>query len=103
MTDMNPWTPDTCPQQARRVGKTLEELGELTAVLGRISIQGLHAIDPASGKTNRQRMVEEMADVLAQFKVNIDHFGISEEELLVRADRKIEQMSGWESHFDEHA
>jgi hypothetical protein len=46
---MNLWKPDDNPRQARRIGKTLEELGELTAVLARISIQGMDAVDPASG------------------------------------------------------
>lgn len=96
---MNKWEPDTDPHQARRIGKTLEELGELSAVLARISIQGMDAIDPASGKTNRRRMLEETADVMAQIECNIEAFGMSTCALADRLQRKIRHMQEWEAHF----
>ena len=65
-----PWVSTLTPHQARRVGKTIEELGELLGVLGRLSIQNIDDIDPGTGKTNRQRLHEETADVLAQLFCN---------------------------------
>lgn len=97
---MNPWKPDDNQQQARRIGKTLEELAELSAVLARISIQGIDAIDPSSGKTNRQRMWEETADVLAQLKCNFDFFKPDFVLMTHRRDVKVAQMKAWEAHFD---
>lgn len=32
---MSPWVPDPCPAQARRIGKSSEEVNELGAVLAR--------------------------------------------------------------------
>jgi hypothetical protein len=96
---MNPWKPDACPKQARRIGKTLEELGELTAVLARISVQGMDEIDPSSGKTNRQRLLEETADVVAQFQCNFRAFGMDEDAVVERAEMKSQQMDQWEDHF----
>jgi NTP pyrophosphatase (non-canonical NTP hydrolase) len=96
---MNPWKPDACPQQARRIGKTLEELGELTAVLARISIQGMDEIDPSSGKTNRQRLLEETADVIGQFECNVRAFDMDTVAMAERAEMKSQQMSQWEAHF----
>lgn len=96
---MSKWEPDDAPHQARRIGKTLEELGELTAVLARISIQGLDAVDPSSGKINRQRLEEEIADVMAQCEVTtrvlkLDILGIA-----WRTAEKSAQMAEWEEHY----
>jgi NTP pyrophosphatase (non-canonical NTP hydrolase) len=97
---MNRWVPDADPHQARRIGKTLEELSELANVLARISIQGLDSIDPASGKTNRRRMLEETADVLAQLDCNVRAFDLDRDEMWDRQERKTAQMAEWESHFE---
>lgn len=98
---MNPWKPDDNPKQARRIGKTAEEVNELGAVLARISIQGLNAVDPSSGKTNRQRMLDEMADVLAQIDCNMESMFTFQDEQYVynRANEKRRQMAEWEKHF----
>lgn len=96
---MNPWQPDADPVQARRIGKTLEELSELAAVLARISIQGMYGVDPASGKTNRQRLEEETADVVAQLACNANVFKLDLDFIDTRSDRKVALMSEWEAHF----
>lgn len=100
-TKMNPWKPDDNPYQARRIGKTAEEVGELASVLGRISIQGMDATDPSSGKTNRQRLLDETADVMAQCEVNLWDMLTSAERTYVRARilSKRRQMDEWESHY----
>lgn len=97
---IQPWVPDADPRQARRVGKTLEELCELAAVLARISIQGLDATDPGSGKTNRQRLHEELADVIAQIDCDIRAFDMDSEAITDRAAEKVGQMDEWEAHFE---
>lgn len=99
---MNPWMPDNNPHQARRIGKTGEEVNELGSVLCRISIQGIDSIDPSSGKTNRQRLLEETADVLAQCEVNMWDIFTGEERQFVwaRCIEKRRQMAEWEAHYD---
>ncbi len=100
---MQRWIPDDNPHQARRIGKTLEECGELSAVLARISIQGASAIDPASGKTNLRRLMEEMADVQAQIELTMQFFDISGNEgssFAARVYDKKRQMYEWEAHFN---
>lgn len=96
---MNPWKPDDDPRQARRIGKTAEEVNELGAVLARISIQGLDEIDPGSGKTNRVRLEEEMADCYAQFEKTIDYLKLNRDLIAKRATVKSLQMDEWEAHF----
>lgn len=97
---MNPWHPDdVTPHMHRRLGKTAEELGELQAVIARIQIQGLHAVDPSSGKTNFQRLTEETADVLAQLECNLAPFALPLDVIDLRVTAKIEQMHEWEQHY----
>lgn len=98
---MQPWKPDDNPRQARRIGKTAEEVNELGAVLARISIQGMDAIDPSSGKTNRRRFMEETADVMAQCDCNMQALLTYEERQFIyqRGKEKCEQMDEWEAHF----
>lgn len=96
---MQPWKPDDNPHQARRIGKTLEEVNELGAVLARISIQGLDAIDPASGKTNRVRLEEELGDLEAQTILTIQALGLDYSRIAARSIEKQKQMAEWEAHF----
>lgn len=98
------WKPDNDAHQARRIGKTGEEVNELGAVLFRIQIQGIDEIDPSSGKTNRQRFFEEMADVQAQIELNLIHFNIDANAgsyFDSRVQDKKRQMAEWEAHFYE--
>lgn len=97
---MQPWICTLKPHEARRVGKTIEELGELLAVLGRLTIQAIDDIDPSTGKTNRQRLKEESADVFAQIMCNAPVFGLDDEFVEKRIELKMAQMSEWEAHFD---
>lgn len=98
---MNRWEPDNNPLQNRRLSKTGEEVNELGAVLFRISNQGIDSIDPSSGKTNRQRFMEETADVLAQCECNMNAlFTVAERHAIYeRMTEKIRQMGEWEEHY----
>lgn len=96
---MQPWAPTLTPHQTRRAGKTLEELSELSAVLARVQIQGLDEIDISSGKTNRQRLTEEIADVMAQIPLTIDAFELDRVRISARIVTKRGQMNEWEAHY----
>lgn len=96
---MQPWAPTLTPHQTRRAGKTLEELSELAAVLARIQIQGLDDIDLGSGKTNRQRLSEEVADVYAQLGLTMLSFGLDALAISQRCLHKQDLMAEWEAHF----
>lgn len=96
---MNPWVSTLTPHQQRRVGKSIEELGELLGVLGRMQIQGLDEIDPSSGKTNRQRFHEETADVIAQINCNFHAFDMPADDIDERVQEKEAQMHEWEAHY----
>lgn len=93
------WIPTTDLLTLRRMGKTAEELGELSAVVARCIIQGIDEIDPQSGKTNRVRLTEEIADVYAQLDCTVHAFDLSLYEVESRRARKIGYMREWEAMF----
>lgn len=99
MAAMNKWELAEDPMLRRRMGKTGEELAELLAVVNRIQIQGIDAIDPASGKTNRQRLTEETADVLAQLLVNSGALNLDDDAIQTRMIEKEGQMREWEALY----
>ena len=98
---MSPWMPTTDPRELRRLGKFMEELGELQAVVGRCLIQGIDEIDPSSGKTNRQRLIDEIGDVSAQTALTIALYGLPIEAINARSEKKKAQMVDWESWFNQ--
>lgn len=100
---MHPWVPTTDLKLLRRFGKLIEELGELSTVAGRCIIQGIDEIDPSSGKVNRQRLEEELADVLAQCSVTIEVLRLSSKTIWPRVGKKERQMAEWEAFFQDES
>lgn len=99
--EMNPWTPEQNVLFLRRLGKTVEELGELVAVLGRSICQGVAGVDPVTGEGNIERMEKESADVIAQISCNVEAFQLDHSAMTGRAIAKTVQMGEWESHFED--
>lgn len=99
MAKMNKWTPTTDLMMLRRMGKTSEELGELQTVVARCVIQGIDEIDPGSGKVNRQRLLDEIADVYAQLDCTVDALGLDINAIMKRRAVKNDQMAEWEALF----
>lgn len=96
---LSKWIPTTNLMLLRRFGKLLEELGELTAVAARCIIQGVDEIDPGSGKTNRQRLMDEMADVQAQIGCTVLALDLDQDYMARRTAEKMRQMREWEAMF----
>lgn len=63
MTAITLWLPEPDLVIHQALGKAAEETGELAKELARAMIQGLDASDPKTGKTNRQKLLEEIADL----------------------------------------
>jgi NTP pyrophosphatase (non-canonical NTP hydrolase) len=82
------------------MGKLGEELGELQAVASRCIIQGIDEVDPESGKINRRRLTEEIADVYAQLDCTITALNLDVVAIEERRERKCGYMREWESMFD---
>jgi hypothetical protein len=99
MPNVTKWTLTTDPLITRRMGKTGEECAELLAVTTRIQIQGIDEVDPGTGKTNRQRLLEEIGDVYAQLDANVSMLGLDREFIEARRARKLGYMHEWEALY----
>lgn len=99
--NLSPWYVETSSQRLRRFGKTLEELGELQAVVARCIIQGIGETDPSSGKLNSVRLEEEIADVYAQLSLLVEYFDLNSEFIHFRCLDKIDQMQTWDRLVEE--
>jgi len=93
------WIPTTDLMMLRRMGKLQEELAELANVAARCIIQGIDEVDPGSGRLNRARLTDEVADVLAQCHMTISQLELDFPAISLRYADKIEKMWRWEAMF----
>lgn len=103
---LNPWHPMTTPIDLKHVGKLGEETCELGAAIFRCVIQGVEEAEPVTGKVNRVWLEEEIADVLANIELVIQHFGLDAApggRIHQRRNRKIEHLRGWHSMLTQSA
>lgn len=77
--------------------KISEECGEVTQMCSKVIFYGIGNTSPkplGNRRTNREKLIEEMGDVLANFKVLIEDTGalITWEEVWARADEKYKKL-----------
>lgn len=91
----NPWHPMTDPVDLKHLGKFIEECNEAGSAAARCIIQGIDETEPTTNKNNRGWLSEEVADVLANAKLVIDHFGLDFGTIEKRMLRKMEYLRRW--------
>ena len=92
---ISPWKPITDPIMLATLGKTLEELGELTAAISRCIIQGVEEKEPVTGKPNLEWLAEEIADVIATLELTMERTGITRDQIMPRVDNKVARLVEW--------
>jgi NTP pyrophosphatase (non-canonical NTP hydrolase) len=92
---MNPWIPMRNPVDLKVAGKLLEELGELTAILSRCVIQGVHEREPVTGKLNKLALEEEIADVMTGLELLARRFDLDRHAMNQRIAVKLPQLEEW--------
>src|ERR1017187_428395 len=93
--DVNPWTPMSNPIDIKHLGKLGEELNECGAATARCLIQGIDEAEPTTGKINREWLEDEIADVLANSDLVIDHFNLDVMRIEARRERKKTHLRLW--------
>lgn len=91
----NPWNPEQDPIRLKVLGKLTEELAEGAAAAARCMIQGIDESEPVTGKPNRTWLTEEVADILANVEIVIEHFALDAEAIALRASTKHEFLTTW--------
>jgi NTP pyrophosphatase (non-canonical NTP hydrolase) len=92
---LNPWLPMQSPVDLKHLGKLAEELGEGQAAVARCIIQGIDEREPVTGKLNREWLEEEIADVMANLTLVMQHFDLDVARIMERRHRKIEHLRAW--------
>jgi phosphoribosyl-ATP pyrophosphohydrolase len=89
------WIPMTDLLALAHLGKLGEEAGELVSIISRCIIQGIDERDPDTGELNRIALGKEIADVIANGQLAIEHFGLSQNEIAERVTRKMDMKRKW--------
>lgn len=93
----NPWIPMSSPRDLKTILKLGEETCELGAAICRCAIQGVDEAQPVTGKINRDWLEDELADVVINAKLVIEHFGLDNAKIEARALSKEAGLRWWHS------
>jgi NTP pyrophosphatase (non-canonical NTP hydrolase) len=91
----NPWHPMSDPVDLKHLGKLGEELGECSAAVSRCIIQGIDEAEPVTGKINREWLEDEVADVIANIGLVMEHFNLNVDRIERRSFTKVDQLKAW--------
>jgi hypothetical protein len=98
----NPWLPMTGVADVQHLGKFAEEGGEATAAASRCIIQGIDEREPSTGEVNRRWLEKEIADVLANAELVIEHFKLDGCFIAERIRFKKEYLHRWHNGGSAH-
>jgi len=81
--------------------KLMEECGELTAIAAK-KVAFMHTdVHPDGAGSMKQRLEEEVADVIAAIGLVCQTFGLNEEHIMTRTEKKLALFKKW--HADKNA
>lgn len=89
------WQPESNKMVQAAVGKLGEEAAELAKVCCRISIQGLHSVNPATGKSNIDELSDEIADVRAMAELARRYLDLNPVTIRDRMSKKVAFKEPW--------
>lgn len=89
------------PAEAERLALLLEELGEAQQVIGKVLRHGYESVNPLDPvATSRQRLVQELGDVLVAIDFLVDYGDVKQEDLEDRRRVKHRKVWDWLHHQD---
>lgn len=91
----NPWKPMTHAMAVACLGKLIEELGEAQSAAARCLIQGVDEVHPVTGKSNREWLEDEFADVAATVQLAENLFGLDFPRIFHRTIAKRKFLEAW--------
>ena len=98
---INPWQPITHAIDLKHLGKLAEEVNELGAAIARCIIQGIDEFEPVTGKTNREWLMDEIADVRANVALCVNHFKLDDSYMDSRMFQKVKLLQKWHNMIKE--
>lgn len=95
LRDPSPWQPMSDPVDLKHLGKFGEELNECGAAVARCIIQGIDECEPTTGKSNREWLEDEIADILAGAELCVHRFRLDMNRIEIRRNRKMVHLRKW--------
>lgn len=92
----NPWQPETDQLRLAVLGKLAEEASECATAAARCMIQGIDECEPVTGKSNREWLEDEIADVIAQTRRASEALGLDIGRIMDRAKAKEAFTKQWQ-------
>ena len=86
------------PMDKKGLTKLVEECGELTQIAAKKMAYMNLDVHPDNGGSMKQRLEEEMGDVMAAVSFVIASLGLDNEAIMKRADEKTRLFVKWENH-----
>ena len=86
--------------EAERLYLLVEECGEIQQLVGKILRHGYDSRWPRDGKTNRDRLNDEIGDFYVVYKMMCDNNDINVTKIWNRRQEKIQSIKQW-LHFQE--
>lgn len=93
--DPSPWQPEADALTLKYIGKLGEELNECGAAIFRCVIQGVDGREPSTGEINREWLAKEIADVLANTSLVIEHLKLDRDAIEKRRLFKTAYLLRW--------
>lgn len=101
LREANPWQPTTNPLDLAHLGKLGEECSELGSAVNRCIIQGIDEREPVTGKSNREWLEDEIADVMANIGLVVLRFNLDGVRMTNRSEKKKCHLRGWHKQLPE--
>jgi hypothetical protein len=92
----SPWNPETSQHRLAVLGKLAEEGSEVATAAVRCIIQGIDECEPVTGKSNREWLEDEIADIMAQCNLAVTALGLSHGRIVQRVKRKMDYTGSWQ-------
>jgi NTP pyrophosphatase (non-canonical NTP hydrolase) len=80
---------------------TQEECAEVTQAISKIFRFGFDMRYPVDGDSNREKLMEEVGDLVAMIRLMIDFDIIDMDAIEKAADNKMEKLKRWSNLYDE--
>jgi NTP pyrophosphatase (non-canonical NTP hydrolase) len=80
---------------------TQEECAEVTQAISKIFRFGFDARYPVDGSSNREKLTEEVGDLVAMIRLLIDFDVINMDDLEQAAEDKMKKLKRWSNLYDD--
>jgi NTP pyrophosphatase (non-canonical NTP hydrolase) len=78
-----------------------EECGEVVQMVSKVCRFGIDGIHLKDGGTNKERLAEEMGDLLCMIKLAIEHCIVDETNVMCASEAKEAKLHKWSNIFNE--